>query len=54
MGESGQTLTVTVERSGDTESHVVVLIATRPIEGTASGTFCMIYYNINGFIERTF
>ena len=35
--EDEQVLTVSVERSGDTESHVVVLIATHPTEGTATG-----------------
>ena len=30
-------LTVSVERSGTTEGHVLVLIATRPTEGTATG-----------------
>ena len=30
-------LTVWVERSGDSESHVVIHIATHPSEGTATG-----------------
>ena len=30
-------LTVTVERYGDTEGHIVALIATHPTEGTANG-----------------
>ena len=32
-------LTVTVERYGDTEGHIVALIATHPTEGTANGKF---------------
>ena len=32
-------LTVTVERYGDTEGHIVALIATHPTEGTANGNF---------------
>ena len=32
-------LTVCVERSGDSDSHVVVLIATHPSEGTATGKY---------------
>ena len=31
------TLKVSVVRSGDTESHVVVLIANHPYEGSATG-----------------
>ena len=32
-------LTITVERYGDTEGHIVALIATHPTEGTANGKF---------------
>ena len=35
--EDEEVLTVSVERSGDSDSHVVVLIATHPTEGTATG-----------------
>ena len=35
--EDEQVLTVSVKRSGNMESHVVVLIATHPTEGTATG-----------------
>ena len=36
--ENEEVLTVFVERSGDSDSHVMVLIATHPSEGTATGT----------------
>ena len=35
--EDGEVLTVSVERSGDSDSHVMVRIATHPSEGTATG-----------------
>ena len=35
--EDENVLTVSVERSGDSDSHVMVLIATHPSEGTAKG-----------------
>ena len=35
--EDEEVLTVTVERSGDSDSHVMVHIATHPSEGTATG-----------------
>ena len=35
--EDEEVLTVSVERSGDSDSHVMVLIATHPSEGTATG-----------------
>ena len=37
MREDEEVLTVSVEGSGDSDSHVVVLIATHPSEGTATG-----------------
>ena len=37
IGENEQILTVSVVRSGDTESFVVVLVASHPDEGTATG-----------------
>ena len=37
MREDEGILTVTVERYGDTEDHIVALIATHPTEGTANG-----------------
>ena len=40
--EDEEVLTVTVERSGDSDSHVMVLIATHPSEGTATGQ-CVVY-----------
>ena len=36
--EDEEVLTVSVERSGDSDSHIMVLIATHPSEGTATGT----------------
>ena len=39
MTEDEGILTVTVERYGDTEGHIVALIATSPTEGTANGKF---------------
>lgn len=39
VGESEQTLTVSVVRSGDTDSYVVVLITNHPYKGTATGRF---------------
>ena len=46
--EDEEVLTVTVERSGDSDSHVTVRIATHPSEGTATGQCIVyvIYYNI--------
>ena len=35
--EDEQVLTVFVERSGDTESHVVIQISTNSTKGTATG-----------------
>ena len=35
--EDEEALTVSVERSGDSDSHVMVHIATHPSEGTATG-----------------
>ena len=35
--ENRKLLKVSVQRSGDTESHVVVLIASHPYDGTATG-----------------
>ena len=51
MREDEGILTVTVERYmyDDTEGHIVVLIATSPMKGTANGNFkpCMDdHYNI--------
>ena len=40
--EDEEVLTVSVERSGDSDSHVMVLIATHPSEGTATGQ-CVVY-----------
>ena len=40
--EDEEVLTVSVERSGDSDSHVMVLIATHPSEGTATGQ-CIVY-----------
>ena len=37
IGENEQTLTVSVVRSGEIESFVVVLVANHPYEGTAAG-----------------
>ena len=44
--EDEEVLTVTVERSGDSGSHVMVLIATHPTEGTATGQ-CIVYVYYN-------
>ena len=41
VGENEQTLTVSVLRSGQIDSFVVVLVANHPYEGTATGTFCV-------------
>ena len=40
--EDEEVLTVSVEKSGDSDSHVMVLIATHPSEGTATGQ-CVVY-----------
>ena len=40
--EGEEVLTVSIERSGDSDSHVMVLIATHPSEGTATGQ-CIVY-----------
>ena len=39
MREGEGILAVTVERYGDTEGHIVALIATHPTEGTANGKY---------------
>ena len=43
MREDEGILTVSVERYGNTEGHIVAIIATHPTEGTANGNFklCM-------------
>ena len=41
VGENEQTLTVSVLRSGQIDSFVVVLVANHPYEGTATGRFCV-------------
>ena len=46
--EDEEELTVTVERSGDSDSHVMVLIATHPSEGTATGQ-CIVYIILSWF-----
>ena len=38
VGENENTVNVSVVRSGDTESQIVVLIASDPIESSATGT----------------
>ena len=42
IGEDDKVLTVSVERSGDSDSHVVVNITTHPSEGTATGQYISI------------
>ena len=39
VGEREKTLNVSVIRSGDTESYVVVLVANHPTEGLATGMY---------------
>ena len=39
--EDEEVLTVSVERSGDSDSHVMVHIATHPTEGTATGQYIL-------------
>ena len=41
--EDEQVLTVSVERSGDSDSPVMVHIATHPSEGTATGQCVIIF-----------
>ena len=48
--EDEEVLTVSVERSGDCDSHVMVLIATHPSEGTATGQCIIIYFMILNII----
>ena len=47
--EDEEVLTVSVERSGDSDSHVMVHIATHPSEGTATGQ-CNVYIIISFMI----
>ena len=44
-------LTVTVERYGDIEGHIVAVIATDPIEGTANGNLSCVWGIIIEFVH---
>ena len=45
--EDEEVLTVSVERSGDSDSHVVVHVATHSSEGTATGQCILSVHNMS-------
>ena len=51
--ENEQILVVSIVRSGDTESFVIVLVANHPYEGTATGK-CFIHCGSISFLISSF